>query len=140
MGTNPTGASQGTHRVYCGGGWNDFGKNLRSAYRAVMSQNNSTYNVGLRLVCNADDSVKGSDTTREAAFEHPGWSCFCPNRTSSCKSLVLSFYVVAYRPACRSALSECYDKNPSAYSPRSGLLLLWITFQSSFCLRQSHTL
>ena len=65
--TNPAGASEGTRRVYRGGGWNDFGKNLRSAYRAAMPQNNSAYNVGLRLVCNADDSVKGSITTREAA-------------------------------------------------------------------------
>ena len=65
--TNPAGASEGTRRVYRGGGWNDFGKNLRSAYRAAMPQNNNAYNVGLRLVCNADDSVKGSITTREAA-------------------------------------------------------------------------
>ena len=64
--TNPAGAIEGTRRVYRGGGWNDFGKNLRSAYRAAMPQNNSAYNVGLRLVCNADDSVKGSITTREA--------------------------------------------------------------------------
>ena len=28
---------------------------------------NSAYNVGFRLVCNADDSVKGTVTTREAA-------------------------------------------------------------------------
>ena len=65
--TTPTGASEGSRRVYRGGGWNDFGKNLRSAYRAAMPQNNSAYNVGLRLVCNADDSVKGTVTTREAA-------------------------------------------------------------------------
>lgn len=65
--TNPAGAIEGTRRVYRGSGWNDFGKNLRSAYRAAMPQNNSAYNVGLRLVCNADDSVKGSITTREAA-------------------------------------------------------------------------
>ncbi len=65
--TNPTGASEGSRRVYRGGGWNDFGKNLRSAYRAAMPQNNSAYNVGLRLVCNVDDSVKGTVTTREAA-------------------------------------------------------------------------
>ena len=32
-----------------------------------MPQNNNAYNVGLRLVCNADDSVKGTVTTREAA-------------------------------------------------------------------------
>ena len=30
-------------------------------------EHNSAYNVGLRLVCNADDSVKGTVTTREAA-------------------------------------------------------------------------
>lgn len=64
---NPAGATEGTRRIYRGGGWNDFGKNLRSAYRAAMPQNNCAYNVGLRLVCNADDSVKGSVTTREVA-------------------------------------------------------------------------
>ena len=63
---NPTGAENGTRRVYRGGGWNDFGKNLRSAYRAALPQGNSAYNVGLRLVCNADDSVKGTVTTRES--------------------------------------------------------------------------
>ena len=30
-------------------------------------EHNSAYNVGFRLVCNADDSVKGTVTTREAA-------------------------------------------------------------------------
>ncbi|MBQ9630035.1 MAG: SUMF1/EgtB/PvdO family nonheme iron enzyme [Treponema sp.] len=63
--TNPSGASEGTRRVYRGGGWNDFGKNLRSAYRAALPQEHSAYNVGLRLVCNADDSVKGTITTTE---------------------------------------------------------------------------
>lgn len=53
--SNPAGASEGTRRVYRGGGWNDFGKNLRSAYRAAMQQSSEAYNVGLRLVCNADD-------------------------------------------------------------------------------------
>ena len=37
--TNPAGATEGTRRVYRGGGWNDFGKNLRSTYRAAMPQN-----------------------------------------------------------------------------------------------------
>lgn len=63
--TNPTGPASGTRRVYRGGGWNDFGKNLRSAYRAALQQSSEAYNVGLRLVCNADDSVKGIVTTRE---------------------------------------------------------------------------
>lgn len=51
--TDPTGAETGTRRVYRGGGWNDFAKNLRSAYRAALPQENSNYNLGLRLVCNA---------------------------------------------------------------------------------------
>lgn len=63
--TNPTGAGNGTRRVYREGGWNDFGKNLRSAYRAAMQQTSSTYNVGLRLVCNADDGIRGVVTTYE---------------------------------------------------------------------------
>ena len=62
---NPFGASAGTRRVNRGGGWNDFGKNLRSAYRAAAEQNTPLYNVGIRLVCNADDSVKGLVTTTE---------------------------------------------------------------------------
>ena len=33
--TNPAGATEGTRHIYRGGGWNDFGKNLRSAYRAA---------------------------------------------------------------------------------------------------------
>lgn len=66
--TNPTGAESGTRRVYRGGGWNDFGKNLRSAYRAAMQQSSSSYSVGIRLVTNADDSVSGTVTTKEMAM------------------------------------------------------------------------
>lgn len=51
--TDPTGAETGTRRVYRGGGWNDFAKNVRSAYRAAMPQGNSNYNLGFRLVRNA---------------------------------------------------------------------------------------
>ncbi|MBQ9239224.1 MAG: SUMF1/EgtB/PvdO family nonheme iron enzyme [Treponema sp.] len=63
---NPTELSSGTRRVYRGGGWNDFGKNLRSAYRAAAQQNTPLYNVGIRLVVSAGPS-KGIVTTREAA-------------------------------------------------------------------------
>ena len=63
--TNPSGASHGSRRVYRGGGWNDFGKNLRSAYRAALPQESRAYNVGLRLAANADDSVSGIVETRE---------------------------------------------------------------------------
>ena len=62
--TDPTGPETGTRRVYRGGGWNDFAKNLRSAYRAALPQENSNYNIGLRLVLNAAaglGSVAGSE-------------------------------------------------------------------------------
>ena len=51
--TDPTGAQSGTRRVYRGGGWNDFAKNMRCAYRAMMDQDKGSFNVGIRLVRNA---------------------------------------------------------------------------------------
>lgn len=62
--TDPTGPSSGTLRVYRGGGWNDFAKNMRSAYRATLEQNKGSFNIGLRLVRNAVSgmgSVSGTD-------------------------------------------------------------------------------
>lgn len=56
---NPTGADTGTLRVYRGGGWNDFAKNMRSAYRAAMAEDKSSFNIGIRLVRNA---VNGEDS------------------------------------------------------------------------------
>lgn len=50
---DPTGPQTGTRRVNRGGGWNDFAKNLRSAYRAAAPQENVLFNVGFRLVRNA---------------------------------------------------------------------------------------
>lgn len=46
---NPAGPSEGTRRVNRGGGWNDFAKNMRSAYRAATPQENHSFNLGLRL-------------------------------------------------------------------------------------------
>ena len=51
--TDPTGPEIGTLRVYRGGGWNDFAKNMRSAYRATMEQDKGSFNLGIRLVRNA---------------------------------------------------------------------------------------
>ncbi len=62
--TDPTGAESGTRRVYRGGGWNDFAKNLRSAYRAAAPAENGSFNVGFRLVRNAvtgSGNVSGQD-------------------------------------------------------------------------------
>lgn len=61
--TDPTGAETGTRRVYRRGGWNDFAKNVRSAYRAAMPQENSNYNLGFRLVRNA---VTGSGSVTDS--------------------------------------------------------------------------
>ena len=69
--TDPTGPQSGTRRVYRGGGWNDFAKNLRSAYRAALPQENSNYNIGLRLVLNAvtgSGSVSGSEAA--SSYSH----------------------------------------------------------------------
>lgn len=51
--TDPVGAESGTLRVYRGGGWNDFAKNMRSAYRATLEQNKGSFNIGIRLARNA---------------------------------------------------------------------------------------
>lgn len=51
--TDPTGAASGTYRVNRGGGWNDFGRHLRSAYRAAYPPVNKTFNLGFRLARNA---------------------------------------------------------------------------------------
>lgn len=61
--TDPVGAASGTRRVYRGGGWNDFAKNMRSAYRAMMDQDKGSFNIGIRLVRNAapgSGSVEGT--------------------------------------------------------------------------------
>jgi formylglycine-generating enzyme required for sulfatase activity len=51
--TNPTGAATGTYRVNRGGGWNDFPKHIRSAYRAATPPDNGSFNIGFRLARNA---------------------------------------------------------------------------------------
>lgn len=56
---DPVGAESGTLRIYRGGGWNDFAKNMRSAYRAAMAEEKSSFNIGIRLVRNASE-IAGS--------------------------------------------------------------------------------
>jgi formylglycine-generating enzyme required for sulfatase activity len=50
--TDPAGATTGTFRVNRGGGWNDFPKHIRSAYRALTSPNEGMYSIGFRLARN----------------------------------------------------------------------------------------
>jgi formylglycine-generating enzyme required for sulfatase activity/flavodoxin len=51
--SGPSGPASGTLKVYRGGGWNDFAKNLRSAYRAALPPDKRTFNIGIRLARNA---------------------------------------------------------------------------------------
>ncbi|MDO4960346.1 MAG: flavodoxin [Eubacteriales bacterium] len=68
--SNPTGADTGSMRVYRGGGWNDFAKNIRSAYRAALDKDKGMFNIGIRLVRNAvagTGIVSGKDAEKEVS-------------------------------------------------------------------------
>lgn len=69
--TDPAGAESGTLRVYRGGGWNDFAKNMRSAYRATLAEDKGSFNIGIRLVRNA---VSGSGSVTAAGTQVSGGS------------------------------------------------------------------
>lgn len=56
---DPTGPERGTRHVYRGGGWNDFAKNMRSAYRAAGQTDMQSFNLGIRLVRNAGSERSG---------------------------------------------------------------------------------
>lgn len=58
--TDPSGPERGSLRVYRGGGWNDFAKNMRSAYRATLAADQSSFSVGIRLVRNASAGTGGA--------------------------------------------------------------------------------
>ncbi len=66
--TDPTGVDTGTLHVYRGGGWNDFAKNMRSAYRAAMAADKGSFNIGIRIVLNAV-SVSGSVSAVSSQIE-----------------------------------------------------------------------
>lgn len=50
---NPLGATVGVYRVNRGGGFNDFGKHLRSAYRSASNPLTKDRNIGFRIARNA---------------------------------------------------------------------------------------
>lgn len=53
---NPTGAESGSYKIARGGGWNDFPKHIRSAYRSTFPANVPLYSIGIRLVRSAEPS------------------------------------------------------------------------------------
>ena len=65
-GTDPYGADSGHLRVNRGGGYNDFGKHLRSAYRSAMNPSDPDQNTGFRVARSAQPG-KGTITT---TYEH----------------------------------------------------------------------
>lgn len=70
---DPAGPASGTLRIYRGGGWNDFAKNMRSAYRATLEQNKKSFNLGLRLVLNAtpgSGSILGTENEDKSNKEN----------------------------------------------------------------------
>ena len=70
--TDPTGPETGTRRVYRGGGWNDFAKNLRSAYRAAAPADSASASIGMRLVRNAvsgSGSVTGEQAQQQSSSD-----------------------------------------------------------------------
>ena len=69
---DPTGADMGSLRVYRGGGWNDFAKNMRSAYRATLAEDKGSFNIGIRLVRNAADSTGSVVSTGTEQTESAG--------------------------------------------------------------------
>lgn len=81
--TDPTGPEIGTSKVYRGGGWNDFAKNLRSAYRATLPANKQSISVGIRLVRNVNEidanvtsnnnSLETTDSNGKALIAYFSW-------------------------------------------------------------------
>lgn len=55
--SDPTGPDSGNYKIARGGGWNDFPKHIRSAYRSAYPADVPLYSIGIRLVRNAVDSV-----------------------------------------------------------------------------------
>ncbi len=51
--SDPIGSESGTRRVNRGGAWNDFAKNLRSAYRAAAPAESASFAIGFRVPRNA---------------------------------------------------------------------------------------
>ncbi len=62
---DPTGPQSGTRHIYRGGGWNDFAKNMRSAYRAAGQTDMEAYNLGVRLARNAESDRSGTAVVSE---------------------------------------------------------------------------
>lgn len=67
--TNPTGPDTGSLKVNRGGGWNDYAKHLRSAYRSSLPPEQSDSNLGFRIARNVNPSDKVISSTERHLAE-----------------------------------------------------------------------
>lgn len=70
-GDNPSGPSSGSLRVNRGGGWNDFAKQLRSAYRSATTPDTIEQNLGFRIARNAQPGSGSVVTTYSLNIKLP---------------------------------------------------------------------
>lgn len=66
---NPTGTESGNYKIARGGGWNDFPKHIRSAYRSAFPADVPLYSIGIRLVRNAAAGSGNVTSTNNATAE-----------------------------------------------------------------------
>ena len=69
---NPAGPESGNYKVARGGGWNDFPKHIRSAYRSAFPAGVPLYSIGIRLARNAAPSGGTVVSTNNANAESGG--------------------------------------------------------------------
>ena len=69
--TDPAGPASGSLRVNRGGGWNDFAKQLRSAYRSATTPDTVEQNLGFRIARNAQPGEGVVETTYTMDIQVP---------------------------------------------------------------------
>ena len=69
--TDPSGPTSGSLRVNRGGGWNDFAKHVRMAYRSVTSPDTVEQNLGFRISRNAEPGSGNVVTTYSLDIKTP---------------------------------------------------------------------
>lgn len=69
--TDPVGVRSGSLRVNRGGGYNDFAKQLRSAYRSAATPDTIEQNTGFRIARNAEPGEGTAETTYSLNIQIP---------------------------------------------------------------------
>ncbi len=117
---DPAGPSSGTLRINRGGGWNDFAKQLRSAYRSATTPDTVEQNMGFRIARNASraralwrrSTLWTSRYRRNPAF----WWLISPTqgiRKTGPRSLPVSSAQICLRSRWRSLIGATSMRSPS---------------------------